>query len=106
MAGAILREARMATISIDRPHHLSQQKAKDLAERLARDLAQRFGLAWDWDGDDVRFRRPGVSGRMRVGETMLTLDVKLGLLLSPLKPTIEREIYAQLDRLAGGAQTA
>ena len=96
----------MATIAIDRPHHLSQQKAKRLAERLARDLAQRYGLACDWDGDDVRFRRPGVSGRMHVGRTTLTLDVSLGLLLSPLKPTIEREIHAQLDRLTGGAKTA
>lgn len=96
----------MATIAIDRAHHLSQRKAKSLAERLARDLEQRYGLAWEWDGDDVRFRRSGVSGRMHVGSRKLTLDVRLGLLLSPLKPAIEREIHAQLDRLTGGAKTA
>lgn len=96
----------MATISIDRPHHLSQQNAKDLAETLARDLERRFGLAWHWQGDDIRFRRPGVSGLMHVGANAVTLDVRLGLLLAPLKPSIERQIHAQLDRVTGARGSA
>jgi putative polyhydroxyalkanoate system protein len=47
----------------------------------------------------VHFQRPGVSGSMHVGRSEITLDVKLGLLLTPLKPAIEREIHAQLDKL-------
>ena len=96
----------MATISIDRTHRLSQKNARDMAERLAKDLEKRFDLAWRWEGDDVHFQRPGVSGSMHVGKTKITLDVKLGLLLTPLKPAIEREIHAQLDKLTGGKQTA
>jgi len=91
----------MAKISIGAKHHLSHPKARAAAERLAKDLEQRFDLAWDWEGDDVHFERPGVSGRMHVGKTEITLDVRLGLLLTPLKPAIEREIHAQLDKLAG-----
>jgi putative polyhydroxyalkanoate system protein len=91
----------MPSISIAKPHALSHRKAKDVAERLAKDLQQRFDLAYAWDGDDVNFERSGVSGRMHVGRTTITLDVKLGLLLTPLKPAIEREIHAQLDKLAG-----
>jgi len=89
----------MATIRIDRPHRLSQPDAKALVERVARDFEKRFDLAWHWDGDDVRFRRPGVSGYMHVGETKLVLEVQLGLLLSPLKPAIERQMNAHLDAL-------
>ena len=91
----------MAKISIDRHHHLSHQKAKNAAERLASDLEKRFDLAWNWEGDHVHFERPGLSGSMHVGRSEITLDVKLGLLLTPLKPAIEREIHAQLDKLAG-----
>lgn len=72
-----------------------------MAERLADDLEKRFNLACNWKGDDVHFQRPGLSGSMHVGKSEITLDVKLGLLLTPLKPAIEKEIHAQLDKLAG-----
>ncbi len=91
----------MPSISIAKPHALTHRKAKDVAERLAKDLEQRFDLAWDWDGDHVRFERPGVSGSMHVGKSTITLDVQLGFLLTPLKPAIEKEIHAQLDKLTG-----
>lgn len=96
----------MARISIGKTHHLSHRKAKDIAERLAKDLEKRFDLAWSWEGEHVHFERPGVSGSMHVGKTKITLDVRLGLLLIPLKPSIEKEIHAQLDKLVGGKHTA
>jgi putative polyhydroxyalkanoate system protein len=91
----------MARISIGKQHRLSHQKAKVVAERLANDLEKRFDLAWNWEGDHVHFERPGVSGSMHVGASQITLEVRLGLLLTPLKPAIEREIHAQLDKLTG-----
>jgi putative polyhydroxyalkanoate system protein len=91
----------MARITIGKRHHLSQQKAKSVAERLANDLEKRFDLAWNWEGDHVHFERPGLSGSMHVGKSEILLDVKLGLLLTALKPAIEREIHAQLDKLVG-----
>jgi len=96
----------MATIRIERPHHMSQPEAKALAERLARDFAERFELAWHWDGDDIHFRRPGMSGHMHVGVTNIGLEVRLGMLLTPLKPAIERQMNAQLDALDPGATSA
>lgn len=96
----------MATIRIDRPHHLSHADAKSLVERIARDLEKRFGLSWRWQGDDVQFTRPGVSGFLRVGATHLVLEVRLGVLLSPLKPAIERQMNAQLDALESGSRPA
>ena len=91
----------MARISIAKSHHLSHRKAKSVAARLAQDLARRFELVSHWDGDHVHFERPGISGSMHVGKSRITLDVTLGLLLTPLKPAIEKEIHAQLDKLAG-----
>ena len=89
----------MASISIAKKHHLSHRKAKDVAEKIARDLNQRFSLDYAWDGDQIEFERPGLSGTMHVSKDRISLDVSLGFLLTPLKPTIEKEIHAQLDRL-------
>jgi putative polyhydroxyalkanoate system protein len=91
----------MASISIARKHQLPHKKAKEVAEKIAKDLRQRFELDYAWDGDDVDFKRPGVTGRMHVAKDKLLLDVTLGFLLTPLKPIIENEIHAQLDKLLG-----
>jgi putative polyhydroxyalkanoate system protein len=93
----------MATISIARKHALSHKKAKAVADKIAKDLNKRFELDYAWNGDHVDFERPGLSGRMLVGRDKIALDVSLGWLLTPLKPTIEREITSQLDRLLGEA---
>lgn len=93
----------MATISMARKHSLSHKKAKAVAEKIAKDLRKRFELEYAWNGDHIDFERPGVTGRMAVGKEKIALDVNLGWLLTPLKPTIEKEIAAQLDRLIGKA---
>jgi putative polyhydroxyalkanoate system protein len=89
----------MATISIARKHGLTHKQALAGAEKIARDLQKRFELAYEWDGDHVNFERPGVTGRMLIGKEQVELKVTLGWLLSPLKPTIEKEITAQFDKL-------
>jgi putative polyhydroxyalkanoate system protein len=91
----------MATISIARKHTLSQKKAKAAAEKIAKDLNKRFDLDYEWNGDRIEFARSGVNGHMSVGKERIALEVSLGWLLTPLKPAIEREITAQLDRLLG-----
>lgn len=93
----------MATISIARKHALTQKKAKAVAEKIAKDLHKRFELDFAWNGNQIDFERPGVSGSMVVGRDKITLDVNLGWLLTPLKPVFEREIAAQLDKLVGPA---
>jgi putative polyhydroxyalkanoate system protein len=96
----------MPSISIARAHALSHKKARSAAERIAKDLKARYGLDYAWEGDDVVFQRPGVSGRMHVGRNEVALDVQLGLLLTAIKPAIEREIHAQLDELFAASRKA
>lgn len=91
----------MPSITITRPHSLDHAQAKDAADRLAQDLHKRFNVAYHWAGDQVVFQRSGVSGTLDVRPAEITLELKLGLLLGALKPTIEREVHAQLDRLGG-----
>jgi len=89
----------MTTISVVKKHHLTQAKAKVVAEKMAKDLHKRFDLACTWDGDECRFERSGLTGHMHVGKERIELDVKLGFLLSAVAPSIERAIHAQLDEL-------
>ena len=91
----------MPSISIRRRHHLEHKKAKAAAQKVARDLGQRFDLAHEWDGDEVSFRRPGLTGNMHVGKSELRLDVELSFLLTPLKGPIEQAIHKELDALLG-----
>ena len=93
----------MATISIARKHKFTQKKARAVAEKIAKEMQKRFALEYAWMGDRIEFERPGVTGTMSVGKDRIALDVTLGWLLTPLKPTIEREIESQLDKLVGEA---
>jgi len=96
-------ESALPSISIKRRHKLPHKKAKAAAEKIARDLNKRFELAYEWDGDDIAFERPGLSGTLRVGKTEVHLDVELSFLLLALKGPIEREIKKELDELFGQA---
>ncbi|MGH8712490.1 MAG: polyhydroxyalkanoic acid system family protein [Casimicrobiaceae bacterium] len=91
----------MPTIAIKRRHRLDPKKAKAAAHKIARELSARYQLACAWDGDEVSFERPGVSGCMHVGKSEVRLDVQLSFLMTPLKGPIERAIHDELDRLFG-----
>jgi putative polyhydroxyalkanoate system protein len=64
-------------------------------------LNKRFDLAYEWDGDQIEFERPGLSGSLHVGKTDVRLDVELSFLLFALQGPIEQEINKQLDALFG-----
>jgi putative polyhydroxyalkanoate system protein len=93
----------MATLSIVKQHGLSHARAKRAAEEVAQDLRERFALSYRWDGDLIRFERPGLSGELRVGAKDVTLECQLGFLLSALKPAIERQVHSEFDRRFGAA---
>ena len=89
----------MPNISIRRRHSLDHKKAKAAAQKIARDLDRRFELEHEWTGDEVSFKRPGLSGCMHVGKNEVRLDVELSFLLLPLKGPIEQAIHRELDTL-------
>jgi putative polyhydroxyalkanoate system protein len=91
----------MPTIAIKRRHKLETKKAKAAAQKVIEDLSARYQLACSWDGDQVKFERPGVSGRMHLGINEILLDVQLSFLMTPLKNPIQRAINEELDRLFG-----
>lgn len=89
----------MSEIKVTRTHHLSARKARLAAEHVAADLRSQYGLDYRWDDADVlSFRRAGLTGQLTLARRQVTVQVRLGLLLSPLKSTFEREIEDFFDQ--------
>lgn len=89
----------MPTIAIKRHHTFDPTTAKVAAHKVVDDLSARYQLACIWQGDRVSFQRPGLSGSMHLGQNEVRLDVKLSLLMTPLKSSIEHAIHQELDRV-------
>lgn len=87
----------MSQIDIRREHDLGLADAQQVADDIAADLAEKFSVDYGWDGDTIQFERPGVSGSIRVDDSEIHVTAELGLLLSYLKPSVEREINNYLE---------
>jgi putative polyhydroxyalkanoate system protein len=93
----------MADIDIRRAHNLGHAAARAAADRMAERLGRKFDLKGAWDGDVLRFERPGVTGSLTLGPKDLHLSVALGFLLRAMKGSIEQAIQHELDALFAAA---
>jgi len=91
----------MARMSIAKKHRLSHKKAKEAAQKVADDLKARFDLDYAWRGNQIDFKRPGLSGTMHIGKDEVRLDCELGMLLSLLRPKLESEIDKEFEKRFG-----
>ena len=89
----------MADIEVHRAHGLGLAAARRAAEQMAADLGRKFDVRASWQGDTLRFERPGASGFVTLGEKDLRLSLSLGFLLKAMKPSIEKLIHEELDNL-------
>ena len=89
----------MSDIDIRRSHALSISQARKQAEEMASTLKEKFDLDSTWEGDQLRFARPGVAGVLTVSTGEIRLVASLGLLLSFMKPHIEGHIHGELKRI-------
>ncbi len=87
----------MSDIQIRRQHGKSLADARAAAEHMACELEEEFALDYTWNGDHLRFKRPGVSGELLLDEHEVTLTIHLGFLLFAVKPAIERAIHKYFD---------
>jgi putative polyhydroxyalkanoate system protein len=97
----------MADIDIHRTHNLGLKAARAAADKMAEHLGRKFDLKGDWNGNLLRFERPGVSGSLAITDKDLRLSVALGFLLKAMKGSIEKAVVYELDALFAetGAQS-
>ncbi|GIZ12773.1 polyhydroxyalkanoic acid system family protein [Pseudomonas sp. NCCP-436] len=88
----------MSRIRVERSHSLGREAARTKAEQLAERLASEYEVRYRWQGDTLEFRRSGAEGSIEVGDSTVRVELKLGLLLSPMGGMIQREIERALDK--------
>ncbi|MGE5096816.1 MAG: polyhydroxyalkanoic acid system family protein [Betaproteobacteria bacterium] len=89
----------MADIDMRRAHGLGLEGARAAADRMMENLAARFGLHGHWEGNVLRFQRPGVNGHLSVGADHLHLSVSLGFLFKAMRGAIESAVDRELDQV-------
>jgi putative polyhydroxyalkanoate system protein len=89
----------MAQIQIRRRHGLDHTHARATAEKLAAALASEYHADYQWQNDELTFRSSGIEGRLNVGTDEVEINVRLGMLLRPLKGKIETGIRSRLDAI-------
>lgn len=89
----------MSVIDVHRPHSLDKEHARQAAESLAQDLSRQFDVHYQWEGDQLTFRRSGVKGYLDIRPSELHIHLELGMMLRPFKSRIEQEIHSQLDQI-------
>jgi len=88
----------MTSIHITRTHRLDRETIHNKVQQLADKLAKDLSVEYKWEKDRLVFKRSGASGVIRIGEQELEIEVKLGLMLRPLKGSIEKSITEYLDQ--------
>ncbi|AIR88406.1 polyhydroxyalkanoic acid system family protein [Pseudomonas cremoricolorata] len=88
----------MTQISVERKHNLGREAARAKAQALVDKLSQKYDLEASWDGDRVDIARSGAKGSVHIGDELIRVELKLGMMLSMMSGTIEGEIERALDK--------
>ena len=88
----------MARITVERPHSLGKDKAREKAELLAEKLGDKYGIEHRWSGDTVSLDGKGVKGTVQVEDALVRVDIELNFILSAMSSTIQSEVERQLDK--------
>jgi putative polyhydroxyalkanoate system protein len=91
----------MATIHFKRNHSLDHKHIRKEVEHLAEKLSYELSIDYQWKDDRLVFERTGAKGFIQISKDDVEIEIKLNLLLTPLKGSIEKSITSYLDeRLA------
>lgn len=88
----------MSKIKVKRQHALGAKKARSAVEKLAEKLHEDLEADYHWEGSTLQFSRTGATGHIDVGDEEVSIEIKLSLLLSPLKGKIEKTIEDEIDQ--------
>jgi putative polyhydroxyalkanoate system protein len=67
---------------------------------VARRIEEKAQVQYRVVGDVIELSRTGASGRIVVGDDTVTIELKIGLALRPMKKLIESKIEDYLSRFA------
>lgn len=90
----------MAHVEVHRSHTLGAAGARRAAEQVIDELRHTHGirLSTRWEGSTLHAQGPGFEAWLETSDDRVDVAVRLGLLLRPLRGTVEREVEEYLDR--------
>ena len=88
----------MANIRIKRKHSLGRAEVRKRVDEITGTLQEKLEATISWKGNTLHFKRSGVTGSLDVGDNYLDCEVKLGMLLIPLKGKIESALNEEIDK--------
>ena len=88
----------MAKITVERPHSLGREQAREKAGQLVEKLADRYGLAHEWVGDTVKLEGKGAKGKVQVEDELIRINIDLNFILSTMSGSIKSEVERVLDK--------
>jgi putative polyhydroxyalkanoate system protein len=95
----------MSKIHVKYKHSLSPEETRKRLEVVAKGLKEEYKIDYAWKGDRLLFKRSGAVGNVDLGEDFIELNIKLGMVLTPLKgkieKTIKQNIVAELSDKTG-----
>ena len=95
----------MSNIHVKYKHSLTPQETRERVEEIAKGLKKEYKIDYAWKGDRLLFKRSGAAGNVDLGDGFIELNIKLGMVLAPLKgkieKTIKQNIQAELSDKAG-----
>ena len=92
----------MSKIHVKYKHALNPQETRNRVEEIAKDLKKEYKIDYAWKGDRLLFRRSGAAGNLDLGDGFIELDIKLGMVLAPLKGKIEQAIKQNIAAKMSG----
>jgi len=92
----------MSVIRLSRCHQLDQADQEAALERLAAHLDDTLGASVSREAQTIQFDGKGFSGTVTLDADRVVGEVRLGLMMRPLKGVITREIEAGLDHYLAG----
>ena len=93
----------MSAICLSRCHELSETRRKQAFEELSLHLSETLGAAVTCQAWTLEFEGKGFVGTVTLGEAHVECEIRLGIMMRPLKDVITREIEAGLVRYLGDA---
>jgi len=74
-------------------HAAVRKEVQNLADKLSKDLSAKY----NWEGDRLVFKRSGASGHIDITESAVNIEIKLSMVLTPLKGKIEKTVNSYLE---------
>lgn len=92
----------MSTISLRQDHSKTSEELRDLIRQLAIKLEDKYQLKSSWVNDDeLVVQRTGIKGRISLAPKEVRVEIKLGLMMSAFKATIQTEIARSMAEKLG-----